>query len=91
MLLGLSHELETKRTRIPKVAYCEIKKQLMDDFLAATHEVSELQRQQTQAVLEGDQDFSRFDVLIHVAQERKDLAKYAWMAHVEFHGCGEGY
>ncbi len=49
-----------------------------------------LQNQQTRAVVDGDADFSRFDLLLQLAQEKKDMAKYAWIAHVESHGCGEG-
>lgn len=91
MLVCLS---ETKNqpvppVRIPEAGICEEKKRLMVDFMNAIHEVNALQNQQTRAVMEGDQDFSRFDVLIHIAHERKDMAKYAWIAHVESHGCGE--
>jgi hypothetical protein len=49
-----------------------------------------LQNEQTQAVIQGDSDFPRFDVLLHHAQERKEIEKYVWIAHVESHGCGEG-
>jgi hypothetical protein len=49
-----------------------------------------LQNQQTQAVIAGDPDFTRFDVLLHIAQEKKEMAKYAWMGHIEAHQCGEG-
>ena len=80
----------TERGHIPDVAFCEEKKRLQDDFLDAIHDVNFIQNQQTQAVIEGDPDFSRFDVLLHFAQEKKDIAKYAWIAHVESHGCGEG-
>jgi len=60
----------------------------MDEFLEAIHEVTLLLEQQTRAVIEGDPDFGRYDVLLHMAQERKEKAKYAWIAHVEAHGCG---
>jgi hypothetical protein len=70
--------------------FCEEKHRLIRDFLQAIHELNGLQKQQTQAVIDGDPDFSRFDVLLHLAQEKKDNAKYAWMAHVEAHRCEEG-
>jgi hypothetical protein len=47
----------------------------------------DLQNQQTQAVIDQDIDFSRFDDLIHMAREKKDHAKYALIAHVENHRC----
>jgi len=59
----------------------------LNDFLEAVREITLLQRQQAQAVIEDDPNFSRFDVLLHFAQEAKDTAKYAWIAHVETHGC----
>ena len=59
----------------------------MDEFLQASHELIELHNQQMRAAIEGDLDFSRFDVLLHLAQEKKERAKYAWLAHVESHHC----
>jgi hypothetical protein len=47
----------------------------------------ELQNQQTQAVIDQDPDFARFDDLIHMAREIKDKAKYALIAHVDDHHC----
>jgi hypothetical protein len=78
------------RARVPEIGFCEEKNRLLDEFLQASREMMALQNQQTQAVIQGDSDFPRFDVLIHLAQERKEIAKYAWIAHVELHGCGEG-
>jgi hypothetical protein len=49
--------------------------------------VNAIETQQVRAVIEGDPDFSRFDLLLHFALEKKDLAKYMWMTHVESHGC----
>jgi hypothetical protein len=75
---------------IPTSGFCGEKHQLMEDFLNAIREMTALQSQQMHAVLDGDPDFSRFDLLLHFAQEKKETAKYAWIAHVESHGCGEG-
>jgi len=47
----------------------------------------ELQNRQTQAVIDQDADFSRFDDLIHIAREKKDAAKYALIAHTNEHHC----
>lgn len=71
------------------IGLCEAKHRLLNAFLAAIHELNDIQSQQTQAVIDGDPDFARFDVLIHAAQEKKDHAKYTWMAHVESHRCEE--
>ena len=78
------------RVRIPGIAYCEQKQRLIRNFLNAIQELNAVQAEQTRAVIEGDGDFTRFDVLLHLALERKDQAKYAWIAHVEEHRCHEG-
>ena len=59
----------------------------MNEFLAAIQELTTWQNEQTQALIGGDPDFTRFDVLLYLAQERKEKAKYAWIAHVESHQC----
>ena len=71
----------------PAVGFCEEKSRLLNEFLQATREVTASVIQQTQAVIEGDPDFARFDLLLHHAQEKKEQAKYAWIAHVESHHC----
>ena len=76
--------------RAAVIGFCQEKNLLRGEFLRAIHEVNALQSQQTQAVILGDPDFSRFDILLHLAQEKKDRAKYAWIAHVETHHCEEG-
>jgi len=74
---------------IPQIAFCQEKNRLLNDLLHTIHELNAIQSEQARAVIEGA-DFCRFDVLIHMAQEKKDLAKYAWIAHVEAHHCHEG-
>ena len=56
-------------------------------FLDAIRELTMLQNDQAKAVIEGDADFARFDLLIHMANEKKDHAKYALLFHIEQHGC----
>jgi hypothetical protein len=75
------------RTAIPEIGFCEEKNRRQQDFLLAIRELNAILAEQTQAVINGDADFNRFDVLIHMAQEKKEHAKYAWIAHVEAHGC----
>ena len=67
--------------------FCPEKRRLADAFLRAIKELHALQNEQIKAVIAGDPDFSRFDLLISAAQQKKDNAKYIWMAHVEAHHC----
>lgn len=78
------------RAHIPEIGFCAEKNRLLDEFLEAIHEMNALQSQQTQAVIDGGCDFTRFDVLLHFAQSKKERVKYAWMAHVHEHRCHEG-
>jgi hypothetical protein len=84
----------TRATKIPEIGFCEEKNRLLCEFLKTIREISELQSQQMQAVLDaaidGEGDFMRFDLLLHLAQQKKEQAKYAWIEHVEGHGCHEG-
>jgi hypothetical protein len=66
---------------------CAEARKLLDAFLAAVREMTELSAQQVEATLTGDLDFQRFDILLHYAQEKKDNAKYNYLLHVESHGC----
>ena len=59
----------------------------MEEFLEAIRELTHLQSEQAKSVIEGDPEFSRFDLLIHMANQRKDRAKYALLLHVQEHGC----
>jgi hypothetical protein len=74
----------------PPGFFCHEKARLLNEFLGAVHEYNHIQEQQTKAVIDGDEDFNRFDVLLHLAQEKKERAKYAWMTHIEHHGCHGG-
>ena len=82
----MSPENESQR-RVSSLSLCEEKVRLLDEFLKAIRELNGLLNDQTRAVIDGDPDFSRFDVLLHFAQEKKEQAKYAWIAHVESHRC----
>jgi hypothetical protein len=81
------HSDQSRGTAIPAIGYCAEKIRLMDAFLDAIHELGQLQSAQARALIEGDPDFSRFDALIHMANEKKDQVKYSWLAHVEQHHC----
>jgi len=76
--------------RMQGVAICAEKARLLDDFVTAIQELSAVLSQKTQAVIENEPDISRFDALLVLAEDKKDAAKYAWIAHVEAHHCDEG-
>ena len=73
--------------RIPEIAFCAEKHQLENEFITAIREVLALLDQQSRALIDGDSEFSRFDLLLHLAHEKKDAAKYALIAHIEGHRC----
>jgi hypothetical protein len=66
---------------------CAESARLLDGFGRAVQELMRLHEQQFQAIVAGDSAANRFDLLIHEANEKKQNAKYAYMAHVEHHGC----
>lgn len=71
----------------PSPVFCPERLRLAQLFLDATRELIALQDRQMQAMKHGDPGFTRYDRLLHEAQERKEAAKYAWLAHVESHAC----
>jgi hypothetical protein len=70
----------------PEILLCLEKRRLLESFTAAVHEIMLLQQQQVTDIV-NDDDFTRFDLLLHLANERKDLAKYAYLQHEDEHGC----
>jgi hypothetical protein len=70
-----------------RVAYCEQRRRLLDAFGEAVQDLVRLHEQQFLTVVDGDFNAHRFDLLIHNANERKQNAKYAYMTHLEQHGC----
>jgi CheY-like chemotaxis protein len=66
---------------------CEEHNGLLDDFGSAVRELLALHEQQFLAIVEEDSECTRFDLLIHMANEKKQHAKYAYLRHVEGHGC----
>ncbi len=87
--LEMPHANPPGQVRTPDIAFCKEKFQLLSELVDAIHELNTLQNEQTQAIINEDPDFGRFDVLLHLAQEKKETAKYRWIAHVEVHGCGD--
>ena len=70
-----------------KLVYCQEAKELLDAFSAAVRTLISLHEEQFQSIVGGDSDSTRFDDLIHMAIERKNQAKYAYLQHLETHGC----
>jgi hypothetical protein len=89
MAAGTSIKLHSDLNGSSAPLFCEEKYRLLDDFLHAVRGLNRLHTEQTEAVIRGDRDFTRFDILIYAAQERKESAKYAWFVHVESHHCEE--
>ena len=69
--------------------YCQQARELLDALGEAIRELIKLHEEQFQSLVGGDLDSSRFDPLIHVANERKHEAKYAYIHHLETHGCSK--
>jgi hypothetical protein len=69
------------------VALCTEQRRLLDMFGEAVQELLLLHEQQFLAIVAGDLESHRFDLLIHMANERKQEAKYAYLQHVETHSC----
>lgn len=69
------------------LAYCQQAQQLLEAFGETIRELVRLHQEQFQAVIDGDPDSTRFDDLIYMANERKHEAKYAYINHMETHGC----
>ena len=68
---------------------CQEHNRLLEGFGEAVRELLKLHQQQFLAIVEGDTESHRFDLLIHMANEKKQLAKYAYLLHVESHGCSD--
>jgi CheY-like chemotaxis protein/uncharacterized protein with GYD domain len=66
---------------------CDEHNRLLDEFGIAVRELITLHEQQFLAIVEGDDECHRFDLLIHMTNEKKQLAKYAYLRHVDQHGC----
>ena len=77
-----------KETAAPaRVQGCDEHNRLLDGFGEAVQELLKLHEQQFLAIVGGDAEGHRFDLLIHMANEKKQSAKYAYLLHVESHGC----
>ena len=69
--------------------YCEHAKGLLEGLRGAISDLIKLHEEQFNSLIGGDLDSTRFDPLIHVANERKHEAKYAYLHHLEAHRCSK--
>jgi hypothetical protein len=69
------------------LVFCEEGRRFLDAFAETVQELTLLHEQQFLAIVNGDPEFNRFDLLIHMATENKQQAKYAYLRHLETHGC----
>jgi len=76
--------MENKSTRI---ACCDERLRLLNELIQAVDDLVSIHQQQLASLAGGDPDASRFELLIHVATEKKHRAKYAHISHVKTHGC----
>jgi hypothetical protein len=84
----LKHHEMNDPARSNVIAYCIERHRLLSEFTEAVQCVGLLHDQQVAALLNGDEDFTRFELQLHIANEKKNRGKYAYMSHVEAHGCG---
>lgn len=74
---------------VTSLIYCQEAQKLLGAFGEAIRDLVRLHEEQFQAIVGGDLDSTRFDDLIHMAIERKNQAKYAYVNHLETHGCSK--
>jgi CheY-like chemotaxis protein len=85
---AMHHESPNDKIAKPRrTSGCEDHNELLDEFGEAVRKLLDLHKQQFQAIVEEDSECTRFDLLIHMANEHKQRAKYAYLRHVEAHGC----
>jgi hypothetical protein len=63
------------------------RKRLRNLFGEAVTELMLFHEQQFLALMNGDAELERYEILIHMASEKRQAAKYGYMAHIEAHGC----
>jgi hypothetical protein len=74
---------------VTSLIYCKQARELLDRLAEAIRELIRFHEEQFKAVVGGDLDSMRFDDLIHMANERKREAKYAYLQHLETHRCSK--
>jgi len=60
------------RSPLPKVAFCGKRQRLLDAFWESMQQLTMLRYQVVAAPISGYDDFARFDLLIRIAQQKKN-------------------
>src|SRR5437660_11616364 len=68
-------------------AQCPENERLLNAFAEAVSELLIFQEQHFIALVNGDPDAERYELLIHMAGEKRQAVKYAYLSHIEEHGC----
>ena len=68
-------------------AYCDEAERLLHSLAHCIGHLSVLHSHHCEAVIEGDPESDRFDDLIYIANQEKNLAKYTYLEHLRLHGC----
>ena len=87
--MSINDHPEKKTVASPHSVGCAEHNHLLDEFGLTIQALIQLHEHQFRAIMDGDTESQRFDVLIHMASEKKQLAKYAYLRHVEDHGCSK--
>src|SRR5207253_330215 len=76
-----------RSNRVSMSAACSESERLLNAYGTAVQELFMFQEQHFAALVDGDEDPTRYELLIHMAGEKRQAAKYAYLRHVEEHGC----
>ena len=68
-------------------ARCPENERLRNLFGEAVAELLLFHEQHFIALMKEEADFERYELLIHLASEKRQAAKYALLVHIESHGC----
>jgi hypothetical protein len=68
--------------------YCHQARELLEALTEAFRDLVLLEAEQFDSRITGDRD-TRLDVLVHLANERKHEAKYAYLHHLGIHKCSK--
>jgi hypothetical protein len=66
---------------------CSEKRELWSALVTAFQGIIDLQTRQITAVMTGQSEDTRFDLLLQSARIRRDAAKSQYLEHVAEHGC----
>lgn len=87
--VAISEATANAEARVNYPGICQENRRLLKEFGMAVQELMRIHEQQFLAIVHADPESNRFDLLIHMANEKKQQAKYAYLGHVESHGCSK--